>query len=194
MRARFVSYDRTEGEFPATVSFRPGPALGVRITVADFNELDEQLFTGYAFGRGGIGLAGKSDWKGQPFGFFARRHPPYTLGPLLPGPVRPADFAGRFNLYCDGAHGTLTLTKVPGGTIRGVLREDGGAELPVTVRVDQQTPYQALITIHGPEPEPTLSVWMFSRQRCALTGWLDWDGVRLGCYLTRCAWRQEFSR
>jgi hypothetical protein len=186
--ARFRSYDRTEGAFDVDVWLDPELPHRLQLTVSGgFNEVQRQTYRGFAFTRGAVGIAGVSDWKGAPFGFFARRHPPYSVGPAIPGTIAPTDFVGSFNLYCDGEHGTLELSEQDGAEVRGTLREQGGATLPVTASIDAAVPYHAVIAVHdvGSALPPLLSVWMFVRPRTALAGWLDWGDTRLGCYLTR---------
>jgi len=184
--ARFFSYDRTVGAFDAAVSVDPEQPHRLRLVVSGFNELDHQIYTGYAFTRGPAGIAGVTDWKGRSFGFFARHQPPWSIGPPIPGTVTAADFLGSFNLYCDGEHGTLELSDRDGATIRGRLRERGGAVLSVSATIDADVPHHATITVDDASTAPPmLSVWMFVRPRTALAGWMDRGSVRLGCYLTR---------
>jgi hypothetical protein len=189
VEAVFCAHDRTRGRFDTTAEFvdeGAGPRL--RLTVHNFNELPEQVFDGYVFRRGRVALAGASWWKGRPFSFFACRQPPYSLGPLRPETVVSGDFVGEFGLYCDGVHATLTLSEVSGATVRGRLREDGtDRDLPVTAAVDPDVPYRLRMTV-GDLPggdEPVLTLLMFPQRRAALAGWLDWDGLRLGCYAIR---------
>jgi hypothetical protein len=186
--ARFVSYDRTTGAFPARIALDAVTPHAVRLVVSNFNELTEQTYRGYAFTRGPAGLAGVTDWKGETFGFFARRHPTWTLGPQQPGPVTMADFRGSFHLWCDGTWALLELDEPDGNALHGRLHEPTGEALPVTATIDTSVPYHATIAVEGvPTVAPTLHVWMFVRPRTALAGWLDWGGTRVGCYLTRCA-------
>jgi hypothetical protein len=194
VEAHFFSYDRTQGSFAARVAVDSASVPRLEISVAHFNELDEQVYVGYAFTRGVQGIAGASQWKSEPFGFFARRHPPVTQGPQLPVQITPQDFTGSFNLYCDGLRATMLLTDADGATVRGMLVDDAGTTRPVTATIDPDVRHQAIITIDDVAEMPCLSVWMFSRQRTALAGWLDWGGKRFGCYLTRFEWRREEAR
>ena len=190
LEAAFHSYERTTGDFEAAVSADQEVSHRVNVVVSEFNELERQTYETYAFTRGVPGLAGVTEWKGERFGVYARRHPPYSVGRPRPGPVTPADFRGSFNLYCDGEHATVDLEGLDGSTVYGLLREPSGVELPVTVSIDGTAKHHAVIRIDGVSPDdpPALSVWMFSRQRTALAGWLDWGGSRLGCYLTKFVW------
>src|SRR5260221_1362680 len=121
--ADFFSYDRTRGAFAATAELDPEQQHHLTVVVRDFNELREQRYEGYAFTRRRAAIAGVTDWKGQPFSFFACRQPPFTLGPLLPGDVSPNDLLGAYGLYCDGLHATLTLSTSSGGLLECSLRE-----------------------------------------------------------------------
>jgi hypothetical protein len=187
LEARFFSYERTTGAFDATVTVDRDVPHRLQIDVrGPFNELDHQTYSGYAFTRGPAGIAGVTDWKGQTFGFFALRQPPWDIGPTLPGTVTPTDFIGSYDLYCDGEHATLELSELDGATARGHVRERDGAVLPVEAEIDAGIPHHAVITVGDRSAAPPqFRVWMFVRPRTALAGWLDWDHARLGCYLLR---------
>ena len=155
--------------------------------VTNFNELDQQIYAGFAFTRGIVGIAGTTVWKDESFGFFARRHPPYALGPVLEGAPSQEDFLGSFNLWCDGLNATLVLTEIADTGLIGTLRENRDITLPVTAAIDPRGPHIAKITVHGTrwDTAPTMFLYMFVRQRTALAGWLEWGTTQLGCYLTR---------
>ena len=188
--ADFFSFDRTEGRFEARVSLDERHPHHVVLHVDRFNELDVSSYVGYAFTRGPAAIAGTGDWKGITFGFYARRQPPCTPGPDVPGALSPAGYLGTYTLWCDGLHGRVRLTRVDGNTVHGLLREPTGATFPLVAEIDPAVPHHAVITVHDvPDDRPaTMSVFMFVRPRTALSGWLDWAGTRLGCYLTRTGW------
>jgi hypothetical protein len=186
----FRAYDRTRGRFAATAEFDDSDGPRLVLAVRDFNELPEQRYEGYVFRRGPVAIAGRTEWKGQPFSFFARRQPPYTLGPLQPEGICPLDFLGVYGLYCDGEHATMILSSAEDSALRGCLREDGsGREYPVHAVIDPVLPYCLKLTVGNLplEEPPTLTLLMFRQRRTAMAGWLDWAGLRLGCYLIRHA-------
>ncbi|MFJ9821013.1 hypothetical protein ACIRU3_38295 [Streptomyces sp. NPDC101151] len=204
LTAEFESYDRTEGLFAAVCAADPVLLHGFRLTVQDFNEVSHQVYRGYAFTRGVVGITGFTEWKGEPYGFFGRRHPPHTIGSPVPGTVVPSDFLGHYHLYCDGLHATVHLSSVEQGAVAvltGSLCETtapnaltsgggGGLELPVRATVDAHVPYRIALVVEGvvvPDttPPPTMDLLMFSRPRTALAGSMRWGGTELGCYLTK---------
>jgi hypothetical protein len=193
---RFVSYDRMVGEFDAEWAIGPHPPHGLRLLVHNFNELQTQTYVGYVFTRGPAAITGMTNWKGTPFGFLARPCPPFSIGPERPGPVRPDDYAGTFRLRCDGLSATLRLRTGPEDAadpaalsqLSGELIEDvANYRFPVVATIDPAVPHSATISIHDiPGSDPaTLSVWMFVRPRIVVAGWLEWGGMRVGCYLFR---------
>lgn len=193
LSARFFSYARTEGAFSARLSLDHALSNRVEIVVSNFNEMARQVYTGYVFTRAISGIAGTTEVKGEPYGFFARRQPPYSIGSLLPGAARPIDFLGSYSLYCDGEHATLDLMHLDGMTLHGAVSEDdGGAVFPVIASIDPIVPHQVEIMVRdvpaGSGGSPTMALWMFSRPRTALAGWMRWGEARLGCYLTRFSW------
>jgi hypothetical protein len=186
----FRSDERTAGVFAAELLVDPDVPHRVRLVVAGFNELDRSVYVGHAFTRGAVGIAGASDWKGSPFGFFARRQTATCPGPEQQTALTRAVFLGRWDLWCDGRHAALDLSELQGDDgLAGVLL-DGGDALPVTAVVGPLVPHQAQLTVHGTgrPTAPVLTVWLSTRPRTALAGWLDWGPTRLGCYLTRCSW------
>ncbi|MET0416147.1 MAG: hypothetical protein ABW022_09025 [Actinoplanes sp.] len=180
--AEFRAYDRTRGQFTTTAVFDESAGPRLLITVSDFNELPQQRYEGYLFRRGPVAFAGRTEWKGQPFAFFACRRPPYTLGPLRPERVHPADFLGTFGLYHDGDHATLILSGVRESVLSGILRADG-EESPVTATVDPAWPYQLELAVGA----QAYTLLMFRQRRTAMAGWFERAGERLGCYAIRHA-------
>src|SRR5262249_55132669 len=160
--------DRFDEEYRATADVS-GP-LGHAITIAihDFNWLPEQRFTGHLFTSGSGALAGTSDWRGTPYGFFAARTPWTTLGEYRPGTARPEDFAGSWNAQLDGRAATLRLElDADGRTLRGRCQGPaladmaeqaagaGGAEEYEVVGVPgSEVPYQVTLRIALPGREP----------------------------------------
>lgn len=187
---RFRSDERTQGVFPAELLVDPDVPHRVSLVVHGFNELDRSVYTGYAFTRGVVGIAGAGDWKGSPFGFCARRQTATSPGPEQQGALTSASFLGRWDVWCDGQHAALDLSDLTGDDgLTGVL-VDGGAAFPVSAVVGPAVPHQAQLTVHGTgEPlDPVMTVWLSTRPRTALAGWTDWGPTRLGCCLTRCSW------
>jgi hypothetical protein len=183
--ARYFAHDRTRGEFTATAEIE---GQHLQLTVRDFNELPEQVYSGYFFRRGRVAIAGTTAWKGRPFGFFAWRQPPCSLGPLRPENVVAEDFLGVYGLYCDDRHATLALSSISDGLLLGSLREDGADHsFPVEAVVSTSVSHQIEVTVRKvPGDEvPSMTLMMFPQRRTAMAGWLDWAGLRLGCFALR---------
>jgi hypothetical protein len=180
----------TDHSLTAVVDERHGHHIG--LTIHDFNELPGQSFTGYLFTRAYNGIAGSTEWKGEQFGFLARRWWPASLGVSHAGRVRSEDFAGKFSVYCDGEHATLELRVAGTRALSGTLREGArGRAFPVAAAVDERVAHKVTMTVHGlhdlvPEADPpVITAFLFSRPRSVMAGWLDWGGEQVGCYLER---------
>jgi hypothetical protein len=187
---RFHSY-RFDDDYRVSVAVDPQRPHAITLEIHHFNELPSQSFSGWLFTRRPVAIAGETEWKGQRFGFLARRSWPTSLGRPRTGAISEADFAGQFSLYCDGLHATLSLGVTGPGELKGVLVEtEDRTEHEVVARVGQQAPHQLTVVVRssdsrGSDPEPTMSVFLFTRSRSVCAGSLVWGRTQLGCYLER---------
>ena len=156
-----------------------------------FNELPQQTLDGWFFTRSANGMAGRTDWKGETFGWFARKSRPRCHTVHRSDPITAADFAGAFSVYCDGSLATLRLNVAGDAEVRGSMVGPGGTRaLDVTGRIGSPSPHVMSLLIHGvegPDEPPAFTGYLFTRPRNAVAGELLWDGVAYGCYLTRFA-------
>jgi hypothetical protein len=189
LESRFISYDRTAGRFDSSITV---DGNRVELTVHGFNELDVSRYTGYVSGRGPVVIAGSGDWKGTPFGFYARHEPPRSAGPDIPGALRPAAYLGGYTVHCEDRLADLLLTSVDGSTLRGRLIQRGVGEFAVTGVVDAVVAHLVTFTVH--DTPVVITALMFVRARSAMAGWLDRDGQRFGCHLTRFASHESILR
>lgn len=197
LEAAFYSY-RFHAAFEATVTLDHQAPHKISIVIYNFNELPHQTFTGHLFTRAHNGIAGWTVWKGELFGFLGRKAPPLSLGAQLAreDQLAPGNFSGSYSLYCDGEHATLVLAMAGPLSLEGTLHEtNGGTIFPVTAQVDPLIRNRITITVHlttettvSYSPPPTLTAYLFTRQRTAMAGWLQWGDTSLGCYMVRFKW------
>jgi hypothetical protein len=187
LQATYRSY-RFRSSHSVTLLPRDPPSHTIRFAIEDFNELPRQLFSGYFFTGSRNAIAGSTEWKGTPFGFFARKTRPVSLGPIGSDRVEMSHFAGRYIVMCNGARADLSLDLRGRDGFTGILHA-GREELGVAGRVDEKTSHKVVLTLghrHGAaESLPTFTGFLFTRQKSAMAGWVEWRNVRLGCYMLR---------
>lgn len=183
--------DRFDDEYEVVVEL--GGDLGHEITLAiqNFNWLPEQRFAGRLFTDDSGGIAGASDWRGIPYGFFAARTPWTVLGDYRPGDVVPGDFAGSWNARLDGVPATLRLELADGGrTLAGTCAGRGLPEgLSVSATPDAEFPHRLALTATagGGRPWATLDCLLNTRPKNAMSGTMTTDDGSRGFYLIRYA-------
>jgi hypothetical protein len=191
---------RADGTYPAQLRsslfesrFRARVVVGceaadrVLVTVEEFNELDQQVFEGYLWtGSGVTAMAGRTDWKGTPFGFYAVRSALVPLSPSRSSPVAAVELVGRWNLCGGGLRADLRIDAVGNGESHGELLEPDGTRLPARVTVGGDVRHAVRVEVapgHG-QPPARLDGFMWSRSRQAMAGLIEWNGVRSGWYAT----------
>jgi hypothetical protein len=180
---------RFNDDYAVTVDLGKGASHKVTIYVHDFNELPEQVFTGWFMTRSRNAIAGFTDWKGKPFGFFARRGRVFELNPPTRGPIVVGDFAGGYSLYSDGVPATLRLEVTGSTDLAGTVSDaESGSEAAVVARVDSAVPNRLTFVMPGlgdDQTPPTFTGYLFGESRRAIAGEMTWNEVSVGCYLTR---------
>lgn len=161
----------------------------VTLVVRDFNELPEQVFHGWFFTRTRNGFAGVTDWKGKPYGFFARRSRPLAICPPAERGPSLADVVGSHTLYCDGVRATVHLDPAGSSAVTGELSESG-SDRTFGVTGEFQVGDASRLTlaidgVPGTDEPVTFDGYVFSRPRNVVAGELHWDGATFGCYLAR---------
>jgi len=207
VEATLRSY-RFGADYPAVVRVGGHGPHHVEVVVPGFNELPEQVFSGWFFGDGAKGFAGVTDWKGQEFGFFARRTRPHDLyrrsGTRSPnagdGPepvdarsaaaIGPGAFAGSWAVCCHGSRATLELRDEP-GRLAGTWSVAGQPYEVAVAGPDPGAPEHRLafdvLGVAGLAAPPRFTGYLFTRPRNAVAGTVDVAGTPFGCYLTRVA-------
>ena len=187
LRATYRSY-RFRSSHSVTLLPRNGPPHSVRFTIQDFNELPQQFFSGYFFTGSRNAIAGSTEWKGVPYGFFARKTRPVSLGPLGSDKVEVDDYAGKYYFLCNGTRASLWLSVAGKRSLTGSLRS-GGEEVTVSGRVDEDVSHKTVLTLGDvykvDQSLPTFTGFLFTRQKSAMAGWVEWRKIRLGCYMLR---------
>lgn len=195
LSARYFSYDRFRGEYPAQAGFDLQHPRLLRVAVSDFNELAEQTYLGHCSAGPPAMIAGVTHWREQPFGFFARRGIPLALGEPTDRPASAAEFAGHFTLHCPGLRADVELTARGSAELGGTIRVAGpagsrglGPDLAeLTGVLDGAVPHLARLRVDGELPV-TLTLHLFSHSFTAMAGWAEQGSSTIGCYLTRCRW------
>lgn len=151
--------------------------------------IPNQTFTGYLFTYGKNAIAGRTTWRGQPFGFFARKSgflylPDYGSGGES---VQPQDFAGSYSLYYDGHPATLTLASHDSLLMNGVFSLAGStSDLPVIAQINSEVPYEITISVAIAAGNfLQLNGHLFTRPKNGIAGYMDWGAVRSGFYMTK---------
>jgi hypothetical protein len=182
--------ERFGQEYRVTGSVSGSLPHKVEIVIHDYNWLDRQVYEGYLLTHGRNAITGRTTWRGEPFGFVARRTTTLTLGSFGSGPVRPADFAGGWTLYLDGQRATLELTHDPAADLlRGQCTGQAVGSLQVTGQAGTDVGHGTRLVLH-PEGEPAaeelvLSGYLFSRPKNAIAGWIEGGPVPVGFYLVK---------
>ena len=154
--------------------------------IHDFNSLPSQRFEGYLFTRPKNGIAGTTNWRGTPFGFFARKVRSMSMDSYDAGPVAPQHFAGRYSFYHDGWHGTLHLHFDRERSLTGTYESDRfGREYEVTATVDPTHNHKIRITIQNFNslPQQHFDGYLFTRPKNAVAGTTDWRGTDFGFFM-----------
>jgi hypothetical protein len=182
LSASFYSYDRTRGFFPASadLDMQRGTCT---LVVEDFNELPRQQYDGLVFTAPVVGLAGRTDWNGQLFGFLAARRPPLPIGPECPTLPGEADLFGSYVLHGAAGNCVIHIPSNQGATCRGSICSSDGLAHDIVVATSAEDPRRFTLSVEG--STTTITVWMFSRHHDSLAGWIESDGRRTGCYLVR---------
>jgi hypothetical protein len=152
--------------------------------IESYNWLPAQRFTGMLFTQGRNGMTGTTEWEEECFGFLATKSGQLGLSAYRPGRVKPSDLVGEFRIVLDGVVGTLALQD--GGV--GTFRSQAGEVLEVRATVGDPVEHAVRVTIPsspGSAPAFTVLAYLFTRPKSAAAGWMEWDGLRLGCYLLR---------
>jgi hypothetical protein len=184
VKARFHSY-RFDADYEATAVVGQGLPHAIQVHISNFNELDEQVLEGYLFTATKNGFAGRTMWKGHPFGVYALRSRPSSAAPFGSGPVVPGDFAGSYAVCCDGEKATLRLDVEADGTLSGVWQwTSGAASMAVRGQVHDAVGHEVELSIDAPGA-PIFTGHLFTRPKSAIAGWVSIEEVRLGCYMHR---------
>lgn len=159
----------------------------IDLAVQRFNELPQQDFTGYAVERRYRRFAGSAYWRGEEFGFVARRGPV----PLMAGfgdavaLVDLADFPGRYFLHHAAGVTEIELSR-QGNTLTARYRDGHtGASGVARVRAGDSASHH--ITLDVPlAPDPIrFEGHMFTRPKNCIAGVAERAGTRMGGYLVR---------
>jgi hypothetical protein len=184
LNASFHSY-RFDADYRATALVGDRAPNEIVVRIRDFNELEEQVFTGYLFTRTKNAIAGQTEWKGVPFGFYGRRSRPRQVSPFGFGPLQPVDFAGTYSVYCDGEPATVHLIFEQGSVLSGTWRWTfDGTAFPVAATVGDGVAHRIDLSIPG-AGSPLFTGYLFTRPKNVVAGSIDHAETRLGCYMLR---------
>ena len=182
--------ERFGDEYRVTASVSGSLPHKVEIAIHQYNWLDRQVYEGFLLTHGRNAIAGRTMWRGEPFGFVARRTTTLTLGSFRKGPVLPTDFVGGWTLYLDGQRATLELAyDAEADLLRGTCTGQAVGSLQVTGQTGIDVGHGARLVLHA-EGEPAaeqlvLSGHLFSRPKNAIAGWIEGGPIPAGFYLVR---------
>lgn len=163
----------------------------VDLLIKEFNWMPEQRFEGWLFTHGQDGLTGRTLWQGTPYGFFARKSVVLNLDSFPGGRVVISDLQGAFRVVQDGVHARLELDEIVADAVVGRYWLDP-AEPPLRARArlgGGDVPHAVAVTVYRDDehdvPVLVIDGLLFSHDKNAVAGSLEWQGERFGCYLVR---------
>jgi hypothetical protein len=182
--------ERFDDDFRVTGRVADGNPHAVELIVHEFNWLPEQRYSGYLLTRSRNAIAGRTQWKDQPFGFFATRAARQPLGLYRPGIAQGDDFAGSWTAYLDGETATVVLAAdADAAVLRGscTVGADGydvigthGAEVPYDIALTMRTR-------SGGDIVAELSGHLMSRPKNAISGVMTAGDAHRGFIMIRYA-------
>ncbi len=184
-----MARDQFEHSSPVTATVSADEPHRVDLVAHDFNELAEQHYTAYLFTGSGKAMAGVTSWKGTPFSFFAVKTANLVLPSFRPGGVQPADLAGSYSFFLDGAPGTITLEHTAGDRLEGTCRpRHHPEELAVTAEVGRDVPHGVTLRLHrdgGGGDRTEVNGYLFTRPKNAVAGLVADPAGPLAFYMFR---------
>ncbi|MBE9015767.1 hypothetical protein IQ272_06335 [Chroococcidiopsidales cyanobacterium LEGE 13417] len=180
---------RDDRAYKVTASVEEQHPYQITFIIHKFNQNipTDQVFTGYLFAHGKNAIAGQTTWRGQPFGFFARKSGFLHLSDYGDGSesVLPKHFAGSYSLYHDGQPATLELAESNSLLMSGIYRRNGVTQ-EVVARVSSKVPHEITISIYMETGEfVLLTGYLFTRPKNAIAGYMKWGETQSGFYMIK---------
>jgi hypothetical protein len=187
LRGRFVDLGMWGRVHDVVATLDTDDPYRIDLAVLRFNELPQQNFTGYAVDRGHRRFAGSAYWRGEEFGFVARRGPI----PLMAGfgdalaLVDMPDFPGRYFLH--HADGVTEIELSRQGNRLAARYRHGHAGRGGIAQVRAGGPANHHLTLDVPLGSAPIRFegHMFTRPKNCIAGVIERAGTRMGGYLVR---------
>lgn len=181
---------RDERAYKVTASVDEQHPHQIKFIIHKFNQNipTDQVFAGYMFTHGKNAIAGQTIWRGQPYGFFARKSGFLHLRNYGDGSesVLPEHFAGSYSLYHDGQFATLELANSNSRLISGTYLRNGVMQ-EVVARISSKVPHEITISIYVETGEfvKLLTGYLFTRPKNAIAGYMKWEETQSGFYMIK---------
>jgi hypothetical protein len=180
--------DRYQKDFDVDAEIDADLPHKVRITVAEFNEMAEQLFVGYLFRTSANVITGTTYAEGTTFGFCARKTRSLVFASFRSGDVRPEDFSGLYTLHEEDRQGVLRLAVVDGDRLGGTYTELGESRAwRVTAHVDEAVRHGLGLQIEHPRgaEDRVYTGYLATRPKNLVAGSVSRAGRPLGFYMVK---------